>query len=47
MVATSRGYSGMWIVNIGDEDDGIVAMDGDGNNSMWVSTNIKEGFTHT
>ena len=46
MVATSRGYSGMWTV-IGDEDDGILAMDGDGNNSMWLSTKVKEGFTYT
>nr|CAN80185.1 hypothetical protein VITISV_008150 [Vitis vinifera] len=34
MVAVARGYSGMW-TGIEDEEDGIVAMDGDGSNSVW------------
>ena len=45
MVAVARGYSGMW-TGIEDEEDGIVAMDGDGSNSVWVSTKIKKCFTY-
>ena len=46
MVVVACGYSGMWTV-IEDEDDRIVAIDGDGGNNVWVSTKIKKGFTYT